>query len=105
MHEVGMGSVSRKSIARELVLEELAAHRIKGGRSMLVDHLVDWLVDTKKLLRRTARNRIRTMTTNDPGRLHHHLRNDGSDDVLFLVADGKIRRYDPHRDPKPITCK
>ena len=42
------------------------------------------------------------MTTNFPSRLSHHIKTDGSDDLLFRVSRGIYRRYDPRTDPTPI---
>ena len=42
------------------------------------------------------------MTTNMPSRLHHRLKKDGSDDLLFKVSKGLYRRYHPESDPTPI---
>ena len=42
------------------------------------------------------------MTTNYPSRLCHHLKKDGSDDLMFRVSRGIYRRYDSSIDPTPL---
>lgn len=42
------------------------------------------------------------MTTNLASRLSHHIKTDGSDDLLFRVSRGIYRRYQPEIDPPPI---
>lgn len=45
------------------------------------------------------------MTTNVASRLHYKLKTDGSDDLLFRVAKGLYRRYNPESDPTPIISE
>lgn len=45
------------------------------------------------------------MSTNHRGRLHHSLRSDGSDDLLFKIDSNCYRLYEPDSDPPPIGTK
>ena len=51
----------------------------------------------------TIRAHLVRMSTNAPGRLHHGLRSDGSDDLFVQMPDGRFRLYIPGNDPVPIS--
>ncbi|MCH8274918.1 MAG: DUF91 domain-containing protein [Armatimonadetes bacterium] len=56
-----------------------------------------------KIKRGTVQAHLVRLSTNHPTRVHYSPRPDGSDDVFFQIDRGRFRRYDPERDPPPIT--
>src|SRR5947209_8246580 len=50
----------------------------------------------------TVNAHLTNMTTNARGRIHHPLRPNGADDLLFQIDRKRFRLYDRDKDPLPI---
>lgn len=55
-----------------------------------------------KLKRGTVNAHLIVMSTNAPSRVHHNLRPNGADDLLFQVDGSNFRLYVKESDPQPI---
>jgi len=55
-----------------------------------------------KLKRGTVNAHLIVMSTNAPSRIHHNLRPNGADDLLFQNDGSKFRLYVKETDPRPI---
>jgi hypothetical protein len=58
-----------------------------------------------ELKKGTVTAHLMLLSTNAHSRIHHHLRADGSDDLLYQIDRSMFRRYDPKADPSPIYVK
>ena len=50
----------------------------------------------------TVNAHLTVMSTNAPSRIHHTLRANGADDLLYQINKSQFRLYDPAHDPEPI---
>jgi len=55
-----------------------------------------------ELKRATVNAHLIVMSTNSPSRVHHHLRPNGADDLLFQMDASTFRLYVKESDPPPI---
>ncbi len=55
-----------------------------------------------KLKPGTVNAHLTLMSTNAPGRIHHNLRSNGADDLLFQIDRSSFRLYIKDTDPPPI---
>jgi len=55
-----------------------------------------------KLKRATVNAHLIVMSTNAPSRVHHNLRPNGADDLLFQIDGSNFRLYVKETDPAPI---
>src|SRR5438270_8689618 len=58
-----------------------------------------------KIKRGTITAHLTIMSTNATGRVHHHLRPNGADDLLFQMSPKTFRLYDKTSDPAPIYAQ
>jgi hypothetical protein len=56
-----------------------------------------------KIKQGTVNAHLIIMSTNAPGRIHHHLRANGADDLLLQIDRKTFRLYNEGKDPPPIS--
>jgi len=85
----GLGLIERKPLA-------------EGGHFTRKEILSWFAKNYPKIKRGTITAHLIRMSTDAPSRVHHSLRPDGSDDLLFQIDSTRFRLYDPNQDPDPI---
>jgi len=58
-----------------------------------------------KIKQATVNAHLTIMSTNAPSRVHHRLRPNGTDDLLFQMDSSTFRLYDEGSDPRPIYAE
>lgn len=87
---------------RALLKDMLSDLDIQPGQVFTRTRVHEWFkVRYPKLTPGTLNAHLVQAATNDPSRLHHPSTNE-SDDLLFRVASGQYRLYEPGKDPAPI---
>jgi len=86
------------------LLRELVNERLSSPQSVLTRiESIAWFAERYPKVRPgTVAAHLLKFATNEPTRLHYNHR-PTEDDVLFKVAPGRFRRFDPATDPPPIT--
>jgi hypothetical protein len=85
----GVGFVPRKALA--------------DGGHFTREEILHWFAKNyPKIKQGTINAHLIIMSTNAPGRVHHHLRANGADDLLFQINRKSFRLYQEGRDPPPI---
>jgi hypothetical protein len=75
---------------------------LRPGQVLTTSRAIEWFGRRyPKLQPGSIRAHLVQAATNDPSRLHHTSTNE-SDDVLFKVAPGQFRLFEPGKDPAPI---
>lgn len=75
---------------------------LQPGQVFTTSRAIQWFVEHyPKLKAGSIRAHLVQASTNDRSRLHHPSTN-ATDDLLFKVASGQFRLYEPGRDPAPI---
>lgn len=87
---------------RVLLRDMLTDMGLKPGQVFTTSRAIQWFAEHyPKLKAGSIRAHLVQASTNDSSRLHHPAR-DESDDLLFKVASGQFRLYEPGKDPAPI---
>ncbi|CAM5797785.1 hypothetical protein RFUL19S_04974 [Rhizobacter fulvus] len=87
---------------RALLKDMLADLGLQPGQVFTSSRTVSWFAEHyPKLKPNSIRAHLVQASTNDPSRLHHPSTN-ATDDLLFKVASGQYRLYEPGKDPTPI---
>lgn len=87
---------------RALLKDMLVDWELRPGQVFTTTRAIQWFADRfPKLKAGSIRAHLVQATINDRNRLHHTATN-ASDDLLFKVASGQFRLYEPGRDPSPI---
>lgn len=87
---------------RALLKDMLIDWKLQPGHVFTIAHAVEWFAKNyPKLKAGSIRAHLVQAATNDTSRLHHPATNE-TDDVLFKVASGQYRLYEPGKDPAPI---
>ena len=87
---------------RALLKDMLKEMGLQPGQVFTSSRAIAWFKDRYPKLRPTTISAHLTQAaTNDRSRLHHPSTN-ASDDLLFKVAPGQFRLYEPGKDPAPI---
>lgn len=87
---------------RVLLKRMLEAWELQPGQVFTSARAIQWFATHyPKLKPGSIRAHLIQAATNDPSRLHHPSTN-ASDDVIFKVAPGEFRLYEPGKDPAPI---
>lgn len=87
---------------RALLKDMVKDMRLQPGQVFTTTRAIEWFGQHyPKLQPSSIRAHLVQAATNDPSRLHHPATNE-SDDLLFKVASGQFRLYEPGRDPAPI---
>lgn len=87
---------------RALLKDMLTDLRLKPGQVFTTSRAIQWFAEHyPKLKSGSIRAHLVQASTNDRSRLHHPATNE-TDDLLFKVASGQFRLYEPGRDPAPI---
>lgn len=87
---------------RALLKDMLKEWGLQPGQVFTIARAVDWFSKNyPKLKAGSIRAHLVQAATNDISRLHHPATNE-TDDVLFKVASGQYRLYEPGKDPAPI---
>lgn len=87
---------------RALLKDMLKDLGLKPGQVFTSSRAIQWFADHyPKLKAGSIRAHLVQAATNDRGRLHHPATNE-TDDVIFKVAPGQFRLYEPGKDPAPI---
>jgi hypothetical protein len=87
---------------RALLKDMLAAWGLKPGQVFTTSRAIEWFATNyPKLKQGSIRAHLVQASTNDRSRLHHPATNE-TDDLLFKVATGQFRLYEPGKDPAPI---
>jgi len=88
---------------RQLMLDMFEEWQLQPGQVFTKTRALDWFASNyPKLQPGTIGAHLVLMATNNKSRLHHHPKSNGADDLLFRVAVGQFRRYEPGTDPAPI---
>jgi endonuclease len=89
---------------RQLMRDMVSDLGIRQGEPIAREQILDWFRTRYPLVKEgTVSAHLIRMSANNPGRLHHRLRPDGSDDLFFHLDSGLVRLYDSDSDPPPIT--
>lgn len=87
---------------RALLKDMLKDLGLKPGQVFTTSRAVQWFADHyPKLKAGSIRAHLVQASINDRSRLHHPATNE-TDDLLFKVASGQFRLYEPGKDPAPI---
>lgn len=87
---------------RALLKDMLVDLGLKPGQVFTTARAVQWFQEHyPKLKAGSVRAHLVQAATNDRSRLHHPATNE-TDDLLFKVASGQFRLYQPDTDPAPI---
>jgi len=74
----------------------------EGGRFTRKE-ILEWFKDNyPKIKQATVNAHLIIMSTNAISRIHHNLRPNGADDLLFQIDRSTFRLYDEKSDPTPI---
>ena len=85
----GFGLIERKPLS-------------KGGRFTRKE-ILTWFQDNyPKIKQATVNAHLTIMAINAPSRIHHNLRPNGADDLLFQIDRSTFRLYNEDSDPTPI---
>lgn len=88
---------------RLLLHDMVKAFDLKPGQVFTTTRALTWFKENYPRLQPNGiRRHLVLSATNDKGRLHHHLRADGNDDLLFKIDTGQFRLYEDGKDPAPI---
>lgn len=87
---------------RALLKDMLKDLGLKPGQVFTTTRAIQWFAEHyPKLKAASIRAHLVQASTNDRSRLHHPATNE-TDDLLFKVASGQFRLYEPGKDPAPI---
>jgi endonuclease len=87
---------------RALLKDMIAAWKLTPGQVFTTSRAIEWFATHyPKLKSGSIRAHLVQAATNDRSRLHHPATN-STDDLLFKVASGQFRLYEPGKDPAPI---
>ena len=87
---------------RALLKDMIAAWALQPGQVFTSSRAIEWFATNyPKLKPGSIRAHLVQASTNDRSRLHHPATN-ASDDLLFKVASGQFRLFEPGKDPAPI---
>lgn len=87
---------------RALLKDMLLDMSLKPGQVFTTTRAIEWFRQHYPRLQPSSiRAHLVQASTNDRSRLHHPSTN-ASDDLLFKVASGQFRLYEPGKDPAPI---
>jgi endonuclease len=87
---------------RALLKDMLKDWGLQPGQVFTTSRTVDWFHQNyPKLKESSIRAHLVQASTNDRSRLHHPATNQ-TDDLLFKIAPGQFRLYEPGKDPAPI---
>ena len=87
---------------RALLKEMLKDWGLRPGQVFTTSRALEWFAaHYPKLKPSSIRAHLVQASTNDRSRLHHPSTNE-TDDLLFKVASGQFRLYEPTKDPAPI---
>jgi len=87
---------------RALLKDMVADMGLRPGQVFTAARAVDWFAQHyPKLMASSIKAHLVQASTNDRSRLHHPSTN-ATDDLLFRVAPGQYRLYEPGSDPAPI---
>lgn len=76
---------------------------LSDGGYFTRDEILRWFAaNYPKIKQGTVNAHLIIMSTNAPSRVHHHLRPNGADDVLFQIDGKHFRLYSEGKDPPPI---
>lgn len=88
---------------RQLMLDMFKDWQLQPGQVFTKTRAREWFASNySKLQTGTIDAHLVLMATNNKSRLHHHPKSNGADDLLFRVAVGQFRLYEPGKDPAPI---
>lgn len=97
-----MGRQIYEKPTRALLKDMLQEWGLKPGQVFTIARAVEWFAaNYPKLKSGSIRAHLVQAATNDVSRLHHPATNE-TDDILFKVASGQYRLYEPGKDPAPI---
>lgn len=85
----GLGLIERKSLS-------------KGGNFTRKEILTWFQENYPKIKQATVNAHLTRMAINAPSRIHHSLRPNGADDLLFQISRSIFRLYNADSDPSPI---
>jgi endonuclease len=87
---------------RALLKDMLAEWGLEPGQVFTSSRVVEWFAKHYPKAKTTSlRAHLVQASTNDRSRLHHPTTKE-SDDLLFKIAPGQYRLYEPGKDPAPI---
>ena len=87
---------------RALLKDMIKDLALKPGQVFTTTRAIQWFAEHyPKLKPASVRGHLVQASTNDRSRLHHPSTN-ATDDLLFKVASGQYRLYEPDTDPAPI---
>jgi hypothetical protein len=87
---------------RALLKDMLEDWGLQPGQVFTTSRAVEWFRENyPKLKESSIRAHLVQASTNDRSRLHHSATKE-SDDLLFKIASGQFRLYEPGKDPAPI---
>jgi endonuclease len=90
---------------RQLMREMVLDLSVQPGEQLAREQVLEWFRTRYPLVKYgTVSAHLVRMSTNNPSRLHHRLRSDGSDDLFFYLDSGRVRLYNAESDPPPITA-
>lgn len=87
---------------RALLKDMIADFGLQPGQVFTTTRAIQWFQDKyPKLKPGSIRAHLVQAATNDKSRVHHPSTNE-TDDLLYKVAAGQFRLYEPDNDPAPI---
>ncbi|MDI4635842.1 DUF91 domain-containing protein [Pelomonas sp. V22] len=87
---------------RALLKDMIADFGLQPGQVFTTTRAIQWFQEKyPKLKPGSIRAHLVQASTNDRSRLHHPATNE-SDDLLFKIAAGQFRLFEPGKDPAPI---
>lgn len=87
---------------RALLKDMLNDLGLRPGQVFTTSRAIQWFAERyPKLKSGSIRAHLVQASTNDRSRIHHPATNE-TDDLLFKVASGQFRLYEPGKDPAPI---
>jgi hypothetical protein len=102
LREVRVARTIYDKPTRALLKDMVKDLELQLGQVFTTSRAIEWFAQHYPKLRPgSIRAHLVQATTNDPSRLHHSSTKE-SDDLLFKVASGQFRLYEPGKDPAPI---
>ncbi len=87
---------------RMLIRDMLQEFGLQPGQVITTGRVLSWFSEKyPKLQPAGVKAHLVVLSTNDASRLHHPVKKP-EDDVLFKIATGQFRLYEPGKDPHPI---
>ena len=89
---------------RLLMRDMVADLSILPGATLDKGTVISWFAQKYPLVKEgTVKAHLVLLSINNPGRVHHTIKPDGTDDLFYQLDPNHFRLYEPKIDPIPIT--